>query len=198
MVDVQLVDSEGMEGNMSDVLRRGGRWRAIRPALQVPLTALVGVVLGVGCTPTGDTPQAQATSPFAPAGRTHVTDPCDGPPAQLIDLGSPYRTTSPASFSVQDTGPLWVTASTFATGGPFDPANPTTAIDIGPADVVPTYDEQRSAVPDATLSTRVDQGTFSEVVVEPGEYWIWSSAGGDVQLAACQQGTLGAFAPSAP
>lgn len=80
---------------------------------------------------------------------------------------------------------MWVTARRFAHGGIFDPDVGSGHVWIGPQSQPPTYNESTGRVANHLVKTRVVEGTWSAVHLQPGDYWLWSG-GGDVVVRSCE------------
>jgi hypothetical protein len=114
--------------------------------------------------------------------------PC-GDGVTRVELGSPYLGGPTAEFSAKG-GVLFLTARRFQHGGPFDAANGSTAIYMGPADHPPEWDQQRNLVSNTTLQVHVEEREFTHFELPAGRYWLWSSNGGDVVVVSCTEGGL--------
>ncbi len=106
-----------------------------------------------------------------------------------VKLGSPYRHRDPARFETSG-GALYLTAHAFLQGGVLDPDTPSTRFHVGSAATQPTYDEQRGLVTPALQEVVASKDEWVKIELRPGRYWLWSSAGGDVEAATCPPGRV--------
>ena len=115
--------------------------------------------------------------------------PCLSSPASRAELGSPHRGGRWSEFTT-DGSDLYVTARHFEHGGMFDPPTGTTFMWFGPADQPPRANEQTGQVDGATRSISVREGTYGELRLPAGRYWVQASTGGDLLMIACTPGAL--------
>lgn len=76
----------------------------------------------------------------------------------------------------------------FSKGAFFDPEVGRTALYVGFADHPPRYDAQRSIVKNTVVETDVVEGTWREVTLEPGRYWLLESNSPEITLRTCDGG----------
>lgn len=159
-----------MPGRLSRLRRTGSGGRAVAGAAFLGLLA--------GCSGAEPAPVGGAAT-ASPAG---AGLPCPDP--TLFGLGSPYRTGPVARF-VAAGGPVAVTARRFEHGGVLDPPRGRTQVWVGDGEADPVFDEASGAVRGGVASVSVAEGSWVQLDLTPGEHWLWSSTGGDVQLASC-------------
>lgn len=119
------------------------------------------VLLLPGCDSGGEQPQ---TATSAPA----TVPPCGDGHAH-VELGNPKWGGPTAEFTTTG-GPLYVTARRFEHGGPVDPAVGATLMFVGPVDRPPTFDEQRTAVTNASTELTVREKQFAAFEPSAGRY----------------------------
>lgn len=147
------------------------------------IAALAALLLTAcpGAGPPAD-PTPSTTNPTA-AGPSEAPDPC--PDTATVDLGRPVRTGAFAEFTLAGPDRVWVTATGFEKGGIFDPDVGSTAVYVGTMDQPPTYDEQRSAVSDTVVDTRVVEDTWTALDLEADRHWLWTSNSAVIALKTC-------------
>jgi len=105
-----------------------------------------------------------------------------------ISLGYPYVDVNrPVAYFTTDGSTLDITAHAFNHGGIFGPAVGTTAIYVGSADALATYDKQRSVVSNKKFDVHVTENKYTKLQPPVGRYWLWSTNGGDIEAASCGQ-----------
>jgi hypothetical protein len=117
--------------------------------------------------------------------------PCDG--ATRVELGKPRRGGAMALFTTSG-GAIHLTVDDLNSDGILE-SSTSTAVDIGPAGTLPTYDAHRGTVRPVTVDATVREGEFTEIRLDGGRYWLWSSNGGTVRAATCPPTKLSAVTP---
>ena len=152
--------------------------RAARGARRASLAlAVVAVVAAlVGCSdPSGEPARTEPTA---------QADPCpDG--GSRAELGVPRRGGDHAEFTTAG-GTVHVAVRAFEEGGLFDPDVGLSAVYFGDVGSPPSYDEQRGRVANVVAETSVKEGSWAELDLEAGRYWIWVTNGADVVVAGCE------------
>ncbi len=126
--------------------------------------------------------------PYTRQATPSSTLPC-GNFAKVISLGKPRVGGEVAYFNTEG-GDIYITATGFEHGGYFDPDVGKTMVYVGKADKLPTYNEQSSAVSNATAELLITENKYTHYLLEAGRYWAWTSNGVEVRIASCNDISL--------
>lgn len=121
--------------------------------------------------------------------KSNLVSPCNGNPAEKIELGSPYNGGPTAEFT--SSGELiYITARYYNHNGIFGSFSGSTAINIGSAATPPAYDEKTGKIANSIKSISVPEGEYGNLSLPAGRYWLWSSSGGDIVAVSCKPGAI--------
>lgn len=112
-----------------------------------------------------------------------VEAPCKNSEATTLELGNPdLLSRRYAEFSTSGTV-VWVTARGYSEGGLMETDR--TRIELGWASEPPNYDPQSGATVNSLVDVSAQEGLWTPMELEAGDYWLWSSNGGEVTIQAC-------------
>lgn len=94
-------------------------------------------------------------------------------------------TSPPPIFKILNEGEIYIKTSNFLHGGILDFGKGSTLIYIGDTHQMPIYHEQSSTVDNALFTLSIGEDSYGKVMLDPGEYWIWSSNIADITLFSC-------------
>ena len=114
--------------------------------------------------------------------------PCD-PPIQQVDLGRPQPTRLPAEVTLSG-GTIWGRLKTVTGGGGFTPVIDIAALWVGPVDDPPQYRSGALAPTNTMSDFLLHVDLYTEIDVDSGRYWLVESQGGNLELFACEAGTM--------
>lgn len=109
--------------------------------------------------------------------------PCN-PATTSISIGQSSPPDRLATFRT-DGNPIYISVSGFLHDQGFDPKIGSTAIYLGPATELPTYDAQRNIVTNLQTQVTAREGSNVRVDLPAGDYWLWSSNHVSITLESC-------------
>lgn len=65
-----------------------------------------------------------------------------------------------------------------------------TGVELGWASQPPSYDPQSSETANILVGVSAQEGLWTPVELEAGDYWLWSSNGGHVTIRTCAAGVI--------
>jgi hypothetical protein len=92
-------------------------------------------------------------------------------------------------FTTDGSG-LYVTVSRFEHTQLFDPKVGSSAIYVGHAEELPTYDPQSNEVTNLLVEVRAKENQPTELDLPAGRYWLWASNAPDLRLWGCSEGSV--------
>lgn len=122
-----------------------------------------------------------------PEGAVEV--PCNANEGTVLELGPAIRGSNRYGQFSTTGATIWVTVGRLDTGPIFDTDR--SNIEVGWASEPPEYDVH-TGEENANVLMRVSamEEYWTPLDLEAGEYWLWSSAGGEVTVQACTSGAI--------
>lgn len=120
---------------------------------------------------------------------TTSVNPCQGKVVSKLNLGYPIVGDKYAEFTTSGEV-FYITAKHYDHSGLFASARSSTSFYFGESSRPPIWNARRAIASNMIKQIVVRENEYAEVKLDSGTYWVWSSSGGDVELASCHQGGL--------
>jgi len=124
----------------------------------------------------------------SPVNNENILPPCVGHPVSSIELGWPHVGGAVAEFTTNGSE-IYITARRFQHSGVLDPKKWIVDVYVGKINKLPTWDQQRDIITNATSKITFDEGFYGKLKLEAGRYWLWTG-GDDILVISCDPNGL--------